>query len=138
MFNIIENVVKQGNFELKDILKKIDTFWLKGNLTDSEKDSLITLAQNKADVKYSIDVVAKFAELEMRIREIEEKLNGSEDNTEEGTDEGKYPEYEVGKWYYKGNKISFEGAKYVCVAPEGMACVWSPKEHPAYWEVVTE
>ena len=43
--------------------------------------------------------------------------------------------YVVGKWYYNGDKCSFEGVNYVCIAPEGATCVWSPKDYPAYWEV---
>lgn len=40
----------------------------------------------------------------------------------------------AGKWYYRGDKVSFEGATYTCVAPEGAVCVWSPGDYPVYWE----
>lgn len=36
--------------------------------------------------------------------------------------------------YHAGDKITFEGAHYICIVPEGVACVWSPAEYPAYWE----
>lgn len=38
--------------------------------------------------------------------------------------------------YYKGNKVTFEGAKYICIAPEGVAVVWDPATYPAYWQEV--
>lgn len=38
--------------------------------------------------------------------------------------------------YYKGNKVTFEGAKYICIAPEGVAVVWDPVTYPAYWQLV--
>lgn len=36
--------------------------------------------------------------------------------------------------YHKGDKISFGGKHYVCIAPDGAACVWDPATYPAYWE----
>ena len=38
--------------------------------------------------------------------------------------------------YYKGDKVTFEGAKYICIAPDGVACTWSPVQYPTYWEKV--
>ena len=40
--------------------------------------------------------------------------------------------------YYKGDKVIFEGAKYICIAPEGVAVVWDPVTYPAYWQEVIE
>ena len=36
--------------------------------------------------------------------------------------------------YKNGDKVMFNGNVYECIAPEGVACVWSPSEYPAYWE----
>ena len=47
-----------------------------------------------------------------------------------------YPEYVAGKWYYEDDKITHNGQKYVCIAPDGVVCVWSPDEYPAYWQLV--
>lgn len=44
MKSIIENVINSGNFELNDILKKIDVIWIQGDLTDDERSQLIALA----------------------------------------------------------------------------------------------
>jgi hypothetical protein len=77
----------------------------------------------------STDLFKKVMELEGRLKVIEEK-QGLGEAAEE------YPEYVSGKWYYNGNKMTFNGAKYECVAPEGVVCVWNPEEHPSYWKLV--
>lgn len=38
--------------------------------------------------------------------------------------------------YYNGDKVTFEGSKYICIAPDGVACTWSPTQYPTYWEKV--
>lgn len=42
--------------------------------------------------------------------------------------------YQAGHWYYRGDRVTFENEIYVCVAPDGVACVWSPSEYPVYWQ----
>lgn len=60
------------------------------------------------------------------------------ENGDEGTGgEGESPEeYVIGKWYYAGDRITYKGAVYQCIAPNGVVCVWSPDDYPAYWEAV--
>ena len=126
MFNTVKNVLSQGGYNLTDILGKIENLWVKGKLTDEQQKELIALARDGAKPKNSIDVLAKLDELEKRIRALE----GDGDNSDEQT----YLEFENGMWYYTGDKVSFEGENYICTAPEGHVCVWSPKDFPAYWE----
>lgn len=44
------------------------------------------------------------------------------------------PLYAPGTWYYRGDRVDFEGVMYTCVAPVGVVCVWSPLEYPTYWQ----
>ena len=129
MFNIFKTVIETGRFNLSDILKKIESNWVQGKLSDTEKPDLIELSQRKASAEQSTDLFKKVMELEGRLRVIEEK-QGLGEAVEE------YPEYVSGKWYYNGNKITFNGAKYECIAPEGVVCVWNPEEYPSYWQLV--
>ena len=129
MHKIIEKVIESKNFELSDMLKKIDTLWVQGSIDDTVRKSLSDKARNNANVQSSIDVFAKLVDLEKRIEALELK---NTDITEEDTQT--YEEYVTGKWYYNGNKISFDGKNYVCIAPDGATCVWNPVEYPAYWE----
>jgi hypothetical protein len=135
MYNIIKNVLNSGGFELSDIKKKIDTFWLKGNITDDQHTELHKLAEDGANVQNSVDMLQKLADLEMRIKALEEGRKDTEAGDEPG-EEQTIPEFEVGKWYYAGDKTRFNGAVYECTAPHGVVCVWSPSDYPAYWNKV--
>lgn len=128
MKSIIENVIKNGGYDLADLLAKIDVFFAEGKLTAEERDELIKKAREGASAMYSTDLFKKMEELDKRVKALEDG------NNEPDTDE--YPEYVIGKWYYGGNKITFKGAKYICIAPEGVVCTWSPDEYPAYWKSV--
>ena len=37
MFEIIQNVIKEGRYNLTELLVKIDTLWVQGSLTDEAK-----------------------------------------------------------------------------------------------------
>lgn len=128
MYNAIKNVLTQGDYNLKDMLNKIDLLWAKNKLTNEEYEELVTLARGGAKTEHSVDVFAKLEEMDKRIAALEK---GSTD-----IPAVEYPEYEVGKWYYKNAVCSFEGKNYVCIVPEGVVCVWSPSEYPTYWEEV--
>lgn len=126
---MIKNVIEQGNFELSDILKKIDTFYIKGDIIEEQRTELIELAQSKANPQNSMDIMQKIEELDKRVKVLESILEDSH------IDDVEPSEYVVGKWYYAGDTVTFEGKKYNCIAPEGVVCVWSPKDYPAYWEM---
>ena len=130
MYNIIKTVITSGNFELTDIIRKIDTVWFEGKITDEEKSELVEMAQGKANPQHSMDLIAKVADLEKRVKILEAKGNTATEG-EEVTET--YEPFEEGKWYYNGDKVSFEGNNYTCIAPEGTVCVWSPLAYPNYW-----
>ena len=137
MYNIITNVIKSRRYELADMLTKIDTLWVQGSITDEQRISLISDAQNNAMVENSIDVLNKLYELDRRVTECENKLALYKDETdtpiEDETDTPTYPSYEVGKWYQNGDIVLFDGKNYKCIAPIETVCVWSPADYPAYW-----
>lgn len=131
MQKIIEKVIESKNYELSDMLKKIDTLWIQGSIDEEMRKSLSDKARNNANVQNSLNILSKLEELDKRVKVLEEvKAENSDTETEETT----YPEFVVGKWYYTGNKISFEGKNYECIAPENVACVWSPVDYPSYWK----
>ena len=127
MYDVIKDVINTRRYVLADMLHKIDTLWAQGDIDDDQRTELIALAQGNADTTQEMNVLEKLKELEQRVRALE---TGS---TEPGE---AYPDYVVGKWYYSGDKITFEGGKYKCIAPDGVVCVWSPTEYPTYWELV--
>ena len=48
MYNIIKDVIEKGNYELVDILNKINKLWVENNLTEEERDELVNLARSNA------------------------------------------------------------------------------------------
>lgn len=126
MKNIFKDVIEQRGFNLAEMLSKIDKYHIEGKLTDEEKTELITLAREKANAKDNFDVMKKLEEFDARLKALEEGKTAAP--TED------YPLFTEGKWYYNGDKCSENGTNYVCIAPEGVVCVWSPSAYPAYWE----
>lgn len=137
MYESIKNLLENGNYELADILKKINTVWLKGCITEEEMEELETLAREKANTDSSIDVINKLKEIDLKMQEFDTRItkleNPEGEEPEEPTEET-YPAYVPGKWYYNGDNCSENGKNYTCIAPQGQVCVWSPSEYPAYWQ----
>lgn len=129
MYGIIKDVIASKNYELTDILAKIEKRCFEKSITEEERDELQAMARENADVTKSVDIMAKFQELEMRVKALEEQ------KADEPKEEG-YAEYVVGKWYYNGERISFNGKNYECIAPQGAVCTWNPQEYPAYWNEI--
>lgn len=125
MYQIIKNVIKRGDYDLSGIIRKINTLWVDGCLTDDQKEELLTLARSDAQPGGSVDLIARLNDLESRVRALETKDPVSSED---------FPEFVTGKWYYNGDKCSFNGKNYICTAPEGTPCVWSPSDYPNYWE----
>ena len=140
MHDIIKNVIESLRFELKDMLTKIDTVWLQGDITDDERSELIDLAREKANPENSYSQVydqinqiyALLSSLDTRVKVLE----GGETDPEPE----EYPEFiqptGAHDAYHKDDKITFNGEKYICIAPDGVAVVWDPTTYPAYWQKV--
>lgn len=137
MYEVTKNVIQSGNYELNDILTKIDTLWMQGSLTDAERMELVNMARAKADPSHS------FAPLQAQIDTLAErvaKLEAKYEPAEPDAPANEYPEYVqptgAHDAYYNGDKVTFNGKHYVCIAPDGVAVVWSPDTFPAYWQEV--
>ena len=135
MQKVIEKVIESKNYELSDMLKKIDTLWVQGSISDDVRTRLYEKARNNANVQKSMDILAKVEEMDRRIKALED-AKANEETPEDGTTS--YPQYQAGKWYYSGDIVTFEGSAYTCIAPDGTVCVWSPSEYPSYWELLEE
>lgn len=144
MFEIIKSVIKNKNFELKDILYKINKMWIESAITEEEKTQLDELARENAVAENSYaplqeqidNANSRMDELESRIVALE-KGEGEETEPEEPVDE--YLEYKqpagAHDAYNTGDKVTYNGKKYVC---KMNGCVWAPDVYPAGWEEVVE
>lgn len=125
MKTVFESVIRRGGYDLARMLERIDTYHIEGKLTDAQRDSLYTLARESADPAAGLDLMAKVLELEQRVKALE----GS------SVLPGEVPaDFVPGKWYETGDRVLFEGSVYVCTAPDGVVCTWSPAEYPGFWE----
>lgn len=140
MYESIKNIIQKGNYELADILEKINTVWLKSYITKEQMEELETLAREKANTDNSIDVINKLKEIDSKMQEFDACITKLENPSAEEPEEPEvtYPAYVAGKWYYNGDTCSENGKNYICIAPEGQVCVWSPSEYPQYWQEVVE
>lgn len=67
MYEIFKNVINSKRYNLDDMLKKIDTLWVQGDITEEQKKELVTLAQTNANPENSN------APLQKQIEEIAKK-----------------------------------------------------------------
>lgn len=137
--------ISSGDFKLQAMLDKLTRLYIEDMLTEDEYDVLMQLARDNAnpdkEIEENTDIVKQ---LMLRVTESEQKLNDLEariGKLEDPETEPKEPvvtygPYDPYKWYYKNMTCSFEGKNYVCIAPEGVVCTWSPAGYPSYWKLV--
>ena len=145
MYEIIKNVINSKTYELTDILTKIDTLWVQGSLTSEQRTELISLARQNADP------AASYAPLQEQIDALADRLDALIARVaalkQTGETGGEEPEEPAEEWpeyiqptgahdaYHNGDKVTWGGQHYTCIAPEGTACVWDPDTYPAYWQM---
>lgn len=156
MFNIFENVITNKDFDLRDMLKKIEESYIESYISKEEKEQLEQMARDNTKLENSYaDVQVQIDYLAQQIRQLEETVNANAKGmsalkdaveklggtitkpTTEPIEE--YPEYKqpTGSFdaYKIGDKISFNGDKYECILDN---CVWSPTEYPQGWKKAFE
>lgn len=143
MFDIIKNVILSKDFELRDILYKINKMYIESTITEEEKTELDELARTNAIAENS------YASLEEQVENIYSEIDSIKsrlailENTEEPEEPtepvDEYPEYiqpsGAHDAYKVGDKITYNGKKYVCKLD---GCVWTPDDYPAGGEEVVE
>lgn len=139
MYQIVKNVIQSGRYELNDMLAKIDTIWLQGDLTDDQRSELVALAQAKADPANS------YAPLQEQINQAFEQI-AALDTRITALKAGEVPEpapepEEWPEWvqptgahnaYSNGDKITYNGKHYISTMDGN---VWSPDAYPSGWMV---
>ena len=73
IYEIIKNVIESKNYELSDILAKIERRVFEHQLTDEQRDELVALARENANPHNSISIIEKLEEMDRRIKTLEEK-----------------------------------------------------------------
>ena len=126
---IVEQTILRGGFDLAAMLERIDLYNVEAKISDEERESLYALAREHARPQYNYE--AEIEAIWAAIRELQQAQE--EGGGTEPTDE--WPEYVqptgVHNAYTVGNKITFNGKRYVC---KMYVCVWSPAVYPKAWE----
>ena len=140
MYSTIKSVIDSGRYELNDMLKKIDTIWLQGGITDEQKDELVELAREKADPAQSyaplqeqIDqAFAQISALESRVSVLE-----AGETPEPAPEPEEWPQWVqptgAHDAYNTGDKVTYNGKHYQSTMDGN---VWSPDSYPLGWQLV--
>lgn len=143
LYDDISNIIINSVYNLTDILHRINVVYIDGALSDTERDNLIDLAREHANPEESLaPLVSRIAALETWQLEVEGRLSKLETGSTEPVEpdpSDEWPEYVqptgVHNAYYNGDKVTWNGKHYICIAPESTPCVWDPDSYPAYWEL---
>lgn len=133
MYDIVKNVIQSGRYELSDMLIKVDTLWLQGDLTEDQRGELVELSRQNADPANSYAPLQKQIDtLYLNVAELAERVLALEGGAVEPEE---WPEYvqPTGNHdaYNTGDKVTYKGRHYICKQD---GCVWSPDDYPDAWE----
>lgn len=142
MYEIIKSVIQSKDYELRDMLYKIDKMYIESAITEAQKTELDELARTNAIAENSYatakeqieNIYKELDELKSRVSVLEN--NESTEEPSEPVEE--YPEYVkptgAHDAYNIGAKVTFKGERYTCLID---GCVWSPEEYPQGWRKET-
>lgn len=134
MKSIFNKVIRRGGYNLTNMLQRIDEYHIDGKLTDEEREELI--AEARGDAKPDVDPTDEIQRLWAAIKKLTSRVEELEGVT--GVDD--IPDYSKPSGahdaYFTGAVVRYNGKTYMCKAPDGVACVWSPDEMPGYWEAL--
>ena len=144
MYEIIKNVIENKDYELVDMLYKINKMYIESEITEEQKEELDTLARTNAKAENSYAPLQKQLDnTNARIDSLEERIAKLEGETieepSEPVQEDEYPEFVqptgAHDAYNVGDKITYNGKKYIC---QINGCVWAPDVYPQGWQEVIE
>lgn len=150
MKELFINVINNGDYSLRDMLKKINERHINNDLTDEDKTELEELARNNAKaINDYAPIEQRLEEIFRRIEALEKELvsigkqlvsnEGTETEPSEGEEEvvEEYPEYvqPLGSHdaYKIGDKVTFNGKRYVSLIDGNN---WTPLVYPQGWKEV--
>lgn len=137
MKTIFERVIARGNYDLAGMLRRIDEYHVAGKLNGIERDELIARARGEAVP--GMDAAAEIQRLWAAIDGLRKQMAEMSGESDGGSEEDA-PEYAdptgAHDAYRNGAIVRYKNQLYMCIAPEGMACVWSPDVMPDYWQVM--
>lgn len=140
MYEIFKNILNERDYELVDILNKIDEYYVESKLSKEQKEELEEEARQNANPENSYaPLEERLDEAFERIKVLEEKVTNLDGEAKEDDPEEEWPEYVqptgAHDAYHIGDKITFEGKHYECIKDN---CVWDPKAYKDGWKLIEE
>lgn len=132
-------LISSLQYDLQDVLRRIDVMYAAGRLTDDEREELYAYAREHAKSQY--DYSMEIESLWTAVRDIRDRLTALEGESTEEPEEpaDEWPEFKqptgAHDAYYTGDKITYNGKHYICKMD---GCVWPPDVYPAGWQEVTD
>lgn len=133
MKTIFEAAIRKGSYDLDTMLGRIEAYHIQGRLSESERDALTAAARDAATM--NVDAPGEIQRLWAAVTTLTQRVAALE-----GT---QTPEDVIAPYvqptgahdaYYAGARVLYGGSVYQCIAPEGVACTWSPDVMPGYWQ----
>lgn len=140
MYENLKDLINSKNYELKDILYKINIVWTKNYITKEQMEELEELARQNAVAENSYaSLQEQINNTNTGIDKLEEKIAKLEGTEEPTEPEEEYPEFVqptgAHNAYKIGDRITYKGKKYICKLDN---CVLDPDTYPEAWEEVEE
>ena len=146
MFDFIKNIIEKGNFELKDIIYKINKMYIENHLTEEQKQELEGLARERANPENSYAETNKqFEAIWKALKDLQKEVESLKNQeTQNPTDKPtqdeeiitpEYPEWvqPIGSHdaYNIGDIVNYNGRLVQSTIDNN---VWSPDVYPQGWE----
>ena len=142
MRSTFERIIRNGTYNLEQMLRRINYYHAEGRLTDEDREALISLARGEAPNALELDGKAEILALWREIHTLQARVTALEDGIVEpgetpADDSESFPEFVqptgAHDAYQQGQGITWNGQRYHSLID---ANVWSPDVYPQGWELV--
>lgn len=142
MRSTFERIIRNGTYNLEQMLRRINYYHAEGRLTDEDREALISLARGEAPNALELDGKAEILALWREIHTLQARVTALEDGIVEpgetpADDSESFPEFVqptgAHDAYQQGQGITWNGQRYRSLID---ANVWSPDVYPQGWELV--
>ena len=126
MRNLISGQIERGEFNLTDIIERINYLYAAGELSADDREYLINKAREKAVENVAIDAKKEILGLWATVQKLQRQV--------EGTKRDGWPEFKqptgYSDAYLEGDRVTWNGEHYICLMDN---CLCDPDTYPAGW-----
>ena len=144
MRSTFERIIRNGAYNLEQMLRRTNYYHAEGRLTDEDREALISLARGEAPNALELDGKAEILALWREIHTLQARVTALEGGGDESSStlvdgSADYPDYVqptgAHDAYQTGQGVTWNGQRYRSTIDNN---VWSPDVYPQGWEQVEE